>query len=143
MPRDDRRHRHADDRSDTRARVTAPAADKHAGPTADPSPCQKASAAIEGWPQAMTAGLSLDLARAAMLLQRAYDDEAAGLNPRPAFELFAGRDRTRRPRRGIGPLPRCAHARNGGRRGVYSREALWLDGDLAADADAFTGAAEQ
>jgi hypothetical protein len=33
----------------------------------------------------MTAGLSLDLAKAAMLLRAAYDDEEVGLDPRPNF----------------------------------------------------------
>jgi hypothetical protein len=91
----------------------------------------------------MTAGLSLDLAKAAMLLRAAYADEEAGLDPCPNFAAS---------RAVIGPgdlfeaLGLCLDALMRATDGDPDRlaEALWLDGQLEADADAFaTGAAGQ
>ena len=90
----------------------------------------------------MTAGLSLDLARAAMLLRRAYADEEVGDDPVPAFlasrAVIAPDDIAEALGLCLDALVRAT----GGDAGLLA-EALWLDGDLAADADAFTGAAEQ
>lgn len=90
----------------------------------------------------MTTGLSLDLARAALLLSAAYEDEAAGHDPVPNFlrsrAVIAPGDLAEACGLLIDALVRAT----GGDAGLLA-EALWLDGDLAADADAFTGVVEQ
>jgi hypothetical protein len=90
----------------------------------------------------VTAGLSLDLAKAAMLLRAAYADEEAGLDPRPNFL---------RSRAVIAPadtaeaLGLCLDALMRATDGDPDllAEALWLDGQLEADAVAFATGADQ
>ncbi|MGP8162773.1 MAG: hypothetical protein ACLQAN_03190 [Acidimicrobiales bacterium] len=84
----------------------------------------------------MTPGLSLDLARAALLLRRAYVDEAKGRDPLPNF--LASRAVTA-PGDLSNALGLCVDALVRATSGDLDRlcAALWLDDDLAADLDAF------
>lgn len=80
----------------------------------------------------MTAGLSLDIALAALFFQRSYDDEAAGRDPAPNY---------RRSRAAIAPADAFVAlglAIDGLMRATAGdpdqlADALWLDADLAAE----------
>jgi len=90
----------------------------------------------------MTGGLSLDLARAAMLLSAAYADEERGDESCAQLPPFAGRDRPDDLSEALGLcLDALMRATNGDP--DLLAEALWLDGELSADLDTFIGAAGQ
>ena len=90
----------------------------------------------------MTAGLALDLVRAVAWLRAAYEAEAAGDDPRPAFA---------RSQSAVSPID-LAEALGLALDALVRLtwddpetviEALCLDADLSSDLDAFTGAGER